>query len=91
MGPIRQVHTDVLNIGYYEAGPGDGRVVLLLHGYPYDIHSYVAVAPMLAAQGYRVIVPTYAGMDPRALSTPSHHERAAGRDRRGRDCFDGCP
>jgi hypothetical protein len=52
MGPIRQVHTDVLNIGYYEAGPGDGRVVLLLHGYPYDIHSYVAVAPMLAAQGY---------------------------------------
>jgi hypothetical protein len=39
MGPIRQVRTDVLDIGYFEAGPGDGRVVLLLHGWPYDIHS----------------------------------------------------
>ena len=61
MGPIRQVHADVLDIGYHEAGPSDGRVVLLLHGYPYDIHSYVEVAPMLAAQGVRVIVPYLRG------------------------------
>ena len=40
MGPIRQVHAGALDIGYYEAGPSDGQVVLLLHGYPYDIHSY---------------------------------------------------
>ena len=61
MGPIRQVHADVLDVGYHEAGPSDGRVVLLLHGYPYDIHSYVEVAPMLAAQGVRVIVPYLRG------------------------------
>ena len=61
MGPIRQAHADVLDIGYHEAGPSDGRVVLLLHGYPYDIHSYVEVAPMLAAQGVRVIVPYLRG------------------------------
>jgi hypothetical protein len=61
MGPIRHVHADVLDIGYHEAGPSGGQVVLLLHGYPYDIHSYVDVAPMLAAQGYRVIVPYLRG------------------------------
>jgi hypothetical protein len=55
--PIRQVHAGVLDIGYFEAGPSDGQAVLLLHGFPYDIHSYVEVAPMLAAKGYRVIVP----------------------------------
>lgn len=58
---IRQIHASVLDIGYFEAGPGDGPVVLLLHGYPYDIHSYVEVAPMLAAQGCRVIVPYLRG------------------------------
>ena len=51
MGPIRQVHTGDLDIGYYETGPADGHVVLLLHGFPYDIHSYVDVAPMLAGAG----------------------------------------
>ncbi|HEY9104574.1 alpha/beta hydrolase [Chitinimonas sp.] len=54
---IKQVQTDVLDIGYHEAGPEDGRPILLLHGYPYDIHSYAAVIPRLAAQGYRVVVP----------------------------------
>jgi pimeloyl-ACP methyl ester carboxylesterase len=57
----RQVHTDVLDIGYFEAGPSDGPVVLLLHGYPYDIHSFVDVAPSLAANGCRVIVPYLRG------------------------------
>jgi pimeloyl-ACP methyl ester carboxylesterase len=59
--PIRQVQTDLLDIGYHEAGPEDGRPLILLHGFPYDIHSYVEVAPMLAAQGFRVIVPFLRG------------------------------
>jgi pimeloyl-ACP methyl ester carboxylesterase len=59
--PIKQIKAGVLDIGYYEAGPSDGQVVLLLHGYPYDIHSYVDVAPMLAARGFRVIVPYLRG------------------------------
>jgi pimeloyl-ACP methyl ester carboxylesterase len=58
---VRQVEAGVLDIGYHETGPENGRPVILLHGYPYDIHSYVEVAPMLAAQGYRVIVPHLRG------------------------------
>jgi pimeloyl-ACP methyl ester carboxylesterase len=59
--PVRQVQTDVLDIGYHEVGPEEGRAVILLHGFPYDIHSYVEVAPILAAQGMRVIVPYLRG------------------------------
>jgi pimeloyl-ACP methyl ester carboxylesterase len=59
--PLKQVNAGVLNIGYYEAGPSDGTVVFLLHGYPYDIHSYIDVAAILAAQGCRVIVPHLRG------------------------------
>lgn len=59
--PLRQVEAGVLNIGYAEAGPATGPVVLLVHGWPYDIHSYVDVAPLLAAAGYRVIVPYLRG------------------------------
>ncbi|MFI8991438.1 alpha/beta fold hydrolase [Streptomyces antimycoticus] len=58
---IRHVKAGLLNIGYAEAGPVHGPVVLLLHGWPYDIHSYVDVAPLLADQGYRVIVPYLRG------------------------------
>jgi pimeloyl-ACP methyl ester carboxylesterase len=58
---LRQVNAGVLNVGYAEAGPADGRAVILLHGWPYDIHSYVDVAPILAAAGYRVIVPFIRG------------------------------
>ena len=61
MRPIRQVRAGVLEVGYFETGPGDGQVVLLLHGWPYDIHDYIEVAPLLAAQGYRVIVPHLRG------------------------------
>jgi pimeloyl-ACP methyl ester carboxylesterase len=61
MLPIRQVRTGVLDIGYYETGPEHGKPVILLHGYPYDMHSYAEVAPMLAAQGWRVIVPHLRG------------------------------
>jgi len=60
-GALKQIDAGLLNVGYAEAGPGDGPVVLLLHGWPYDIHTYVDVAPLLAAQGYRVIVPYLRG------------------------------
>ncbi|MFC8232681.1 alpha/beta fold hydrolase [Streptomyces sp. NPDC057284] len=60
-GALKQVDAGVLNIGYAEAGPADGPAVVLLHGWPYDIHSYVDVTPLLAAKGYRVIVPYLRG------------------------------
>ncbi len=60
-GTLKQIAAGVLNIGYAEAGPVDGPVVILLHGWPYDIHSYVDVAPLLASAGYRVIVPYLRG------------------------------
>jgi len=60
-GPLKQINAGLLNVGYVEAGPSDGRAVLLLHGWPYDIHSYVDVAPLLAKAGYRVIVPYLRG------------------------------
>jgi pimeloyl-ACP methyl ester carboxylesterase len=59
--PLRQVQAGVLNVGYAEAGPANGPVVILLHGWPYDIHSFVDVAPILAGRGYRVIVPYLRG------------------------------
>jgi pimeloyl-ACP methyl ester carboxylesterase len=61
LGPIKQIDAGLLNVGYAEAGPADGPAVVLLHGWPYDIHSYVDVAPLLAATGYRVIVPFLRG------------------------------
>ena len=60
-GPLKQIDAGVLNVGYVEAGPADGSVVLLLHGWPYDIYSYVDVVPLLASAGYRVIVPYLRG------------------------------
>jgi len=61
LGLLKQIDAGMLNVGFAEAGPADGRVVLLLHGWPYDIHTYVDVAPLLAAQGYRAIVPYLRG------------------------------
>jgi len=58
---LKQIDAGELNVGYAEAGPVGGRPVILLHGWPYDIHSYVDVAPILAAAGYRVIVPYVRG------------------------------
>jgi pimeloyl-ACP methyl ester carboxylesterase len=60
-GTLKHVRAGVLDIGYAEAGPANGPAVVLLHGWPYDIHSYVDVAPLLAAQGYRVVVPYLRG------------------------------
>jgi pimeloyl-ACP methyl ester carboxylesterase len=60
-GPLKQIDAGLLNVGYAEAGPADGRPVILLHGWPYDIHSFVDVAPLLAAKGYRSIIPYLRG------------------------------
>lgn len=60
-GALKQIDAGVLNIGYVETGPSDGPVAILLHGWPYDIHTYVDVAPRLAREGYRVIVPHLRG------------------------------
>jgi pimeloyl-ACP methyl ester carboxylesterase len=59
--PLKQVDAGLLNVAYAEAGPGDGPAVILLHGWPYDIYSFADVAPLLAAKGYRVIVPHLRG------------------------------
>jgi pimeloyl-ACP methyl ester carboxylesterase len=58
---LKQIDAGLLNVGYAEAGPADGPAAILLHGWPYDIHSYVDVAPLLALAGYRVIVPYLRG------------------------------
>src|SRR5712692_1053428 len=63
-GLLKQIDAVVLNVGYAETGPTDGRAVILLHGWPYDIHSYVEVAPLLATAGDRVIVPYLRGYGP---------------------------
>jgi pimeloyl-ACP methyl ester carboxylesterase len=56
-GPLKHVNAGLLSVAYAETGPADGPVVILLHGWPYDIHSYDDVAPLLAAKGYRVLMP----------------------------------
>ena len=60
-GPLRQIDAGILNVGYVDTGPAEGPVVILLHGWPYDIHSYIDVCPGLAKAGYRVIVPFLRG------------------------------
>ena len=69
--PLRHVDAGVLDIAYYEAGPADGLVAILLHGFPYDIHSYVDVAPQLATQGCRVIVPYLRGFGATRFRDPA--------------------
>jgi pimeloyl-ACP methyl ester carboxylesterase len=60
-GALKQIDAGLLNVGYAEAGPADGKPVILLHGWPYDIYSFVDVAPLLASAGYRVLVPYLRG------------------------------
>ena len=69
--PLRHVETSQLDVAYFETGPGDGPPVLLLHGYPYDIHSYVDVAPRLAELGFRVLVPSLRGHGETRFLSPS--------------------
>ncbi|KGO85269.1 alpha/beta hydrolase [Flavobacterium rivuli WB 3.3-2 = DSM 21788] len=61
LGTIKQINAGVLNVGYAEAGPQNGPVILLLHGWPYDIHSFEKVVPLLVAKGHRVITPYLRG------------------------------
>jgi len=79
-GTLKQVDAGLLNVGYAEAGPTDGPAVVLLHGWPYDIHSFIDVAPLLAAQGYRVIVPYLRGYGTTrflASETPRNGQQSA--------------
>ena len=69
--PLNHIEAGVLDVAYFEAGPADGPAVMLLHGFPYDIHSYVDVAPMLAAKGCRVIVPYLRGYGPTRFLDPA--------------------
>jgi pimeloyl-ACP methyl ester carboxylesterase len=78
--PVKQIQAGVLDVGYADAGPADGPAALLLHGWPYDIHSYADVCPKLADAGYRVVIPYLRGYGTtRFLSdeTPRNGEQAA--------------
>ncbi|MBU1358801.1 MAG: alpha/beta hydrolase [Gammaproteobacteria bacterium] len=80
MAPLRTVVAGVLEVAYFEAGPADGPVVLLMHGFPYDIHAYAEVAPRLAEAGCRVVVPYLRGYGATRFldaSTPRSGEQAA--------------
>jgi len=68
--PLKQIDAGVLSISYVEAGPASGKLVILLHGWPYDIHSFVDVAPLLMAKGYRIIVPFLRGYGPTRFLSP---------------------
>ena len=82
-GPVKQINAGLLNVGYVDAGPQTGQAVVLLHGWPYDIHSYADVAPLLASAGYRVIVPYLRGYGTtRFLSDATFRKRATVRDGR---------
>ena len=70
-GPLKQVDAGLLSVGYAEAGPPNGPVVFLLHGWPYDLHTYVDVAPLLASAGYRVIVPYVRGYGTTRFLSPT--------------------
>lgn len=80
MEPLRRIEAGVLEVAYHESGPADGPPVLLMHGFPYDIHTYAEVAPILAAQGCRTIVPYmrgYGGTRFLSADTPRSGEQAA--------------
>jgi hypothetical protein len=75
--PLKQIDAGALNIGYAEAGPPNVSPVMLLHGWPYDIHDYIEVAPILAARGYRVIVPHLRGHGSTRFLDPATPRAAA--------------
>ena len=89
--PLKQVNAGLLNVGYAEAGPVGGPPVILLHGWPYDIYSFVDVAPLLASAGYRVIVPYLRGYGTtRFLSTDTFRNGQPSALAAGRHRADGC-
>src|SRR5436305_11891730 len=76
---LKQIDAGLLNVGYAEAGKSDGPAVVLLHGWPYDIHSFVDVAPRLAQGGYRVIMPSLRGYGTRRFlsdTTPRNGQQS---------------
>ena len=78
-GPVRQIDAGDLNVGFVEVGPASGQAVLLFHGWPYDIHAFAEVAPLLAARGYRVIVPHLRGFGStvfRSADTPRNGQQS---------------
>jgi pimeloyl-ACP methyl ester carboxylesterase len=78
-GALKQIDAGVLSVGYAEAGPPDGQPVILLHGWPYDIHSYADATPLLAAAGYRVIIPYLRGYGTtrfRSADTPRNGQQS---------------
>lgn len=80
MQPLQHTEAGVLDVAYFEAGPAQGTAVLLMHGFPYDIHAYAEVAPLLAAQGCRVVVPLLRGFGATRFlhaATPRSGEQAA--------------
>jgi pimeloyl-ACP methyl ester carboxylesterase len=80
LAPNRTIHAGVLNIALHEAGPNDGTPVFLMHGFPYDIHTYVDVVPLLVAKGCKVYVPYLRGFGPTTFlseATPRSGEQAA--------------
>ena len=79
-GRVQQINAGVLNVGYVDLGPTSGQPVILMHGFPYDIHSYERVAPLLAAEGYRCIVPYFRGYGTTTFlsaKTPRNVDQAA--------------
>ena len=82
MERTKQIDAGELSVGYAEAGPADGPAVILLHGWPYDIHSFVDVAPLLAAAGYRVIVPYLRGYGTTRFLSGERSETASRRPSR---------
>jgi pimeloyl-ACP methyl ester carboxylesterase len=70
-GALKQINAGLLNVGYVETGPADGKPVILLHGWPYDIHAFVDVAPILSQAGYRVIIPHLRGYGTTAFLSDS--------------------
>lgn len=80
LGALRRVRAGVLDVAFHESGPADGPAVVLLHGFPYDVHAYAEVAPLLAAKGCRVVVPYLRGFGPTQFvdaATPRSGEQAA--------------
>ena len=89
-GPVQQIDAGPLDVGYVEVGPPTGQPVVLLHGWPYDIHSYADVAPALGAAGYRVVVPFLRGYGTTRFLLGRHDaQRPAGGPGRRRDRSDG--
>ena len=88
---VMQIDAGLLNVGYVDAGPPDGSAVLLLHGWPYDIHSYEEVVPLLTAAGYRVIVPYLRGYGTTHFRSNETFRKASRRRSHGRHRADGRP